>query len=81
MPIYEYRCEDCGKVTEVFQKGLKQEEPIVCSYCGSTKLTRLFSTPGMVRIGSSAPKGTTCCGRTERCETPPCSTDGTCKRE
>jgi len=29
-------------------------------------------------IGSQ--DGLTCCGRTERCEKPPCSDDGSCKR-
>lgn len=85
MPIYEYKCENCGKIIEVFQRGAKQENPqenpIVCSDCGSTNLTRLFSVPGMVRMGSSVPEGTTCCGRTERCEAPPCSTDGVCERD
>jgi len=85
VPIYEYKCENCGKIIEVFQRGAKQENPrenpIVCSDCGSTNLTRLFSVPGMVRMGSSVPEGTTCCGRTERCEAPPCSTDGVCERD
>jgi len=81
MPIYEYKCKDCGKITEFFQKGLSQEEAVMCPDCGSSNLTRLFSVPGMVRMGSSVPKGTTCCGRTERCNTPPCSTEGVCKRD
>jgi hypothetical protein len=32
-------------------------------------------------MGSSNPKGTTCCGMDERCDTPPCSSDGICKRD
>jgi len=41
MPIYEYKCEDCGKVSEFFQQG--QETP-VCPDCGSSRLARLIST-------------------------------------
>ena len=81
MPIYEYRCENCGKINEVFQKGLEPETPITCSNCGSANLTRLISIPAMVRVENSSSKGTTCCGRTERCDTPPCSTDGVCRRD
>ena len=80
MPVYEYKCQDCGKITEIFQKGLDQESRPVCSNCGSINLTKLISAPAMVRVGASSPKGTTCCGRTERCDTPPCSDNGTCKR-
>ncbi|HID92991.1 MAG TPA: zinc ribbon domain-containing protein [bacterium (Candidatus Stahlbacteria)] len=81
MPIYEYRCENCGQINEVFQKGLELEAPIACSNCGSIKLTKLISAPAMVKAEDSSIKGTTCCGRTERCDTPPCSTDGVCRRD
>jgi len=80
MPIYEYKCEDCNKITEIFLKSKDDKEIPVCKYCGSKKLTKQISVPGAVIMGSSYPKGTTCCGRTERCETPPCSSDGVCKR-
>ena len=33
MPIYEYRCEQCGETTEVFQK--MSDDPLeVCERCG-----------------------------------------------
>ncbi|KPK75523.1 MAG: hypothetical protein AMJ89_04345 [candidate division Zixibacteria bacterium SM23_73] len=78
MPIYEYRCEDCGKVSEILQRGPKQEEPLVCPNCGSNRMRKLISSPASIIMGNSSAKGTTCCGREERCDTPPCSTDGTC---
>ncbi|MDI6840604.1 MAG: zinc ribbon domain-containing protein [bacterium] len=80
MPIYEYKCEDCGKVTEFFQQSWKQKEAPVCPDCGSRHLSRLISTPGIVGV-SESPKGATCCGRAERCDTPPCSDDGVCRRD
>ncbi|MDH4222288.1 MAG: zinc ribbon domain-containing protein [candidate division Zixibacteria bacterium] len=80
MPIFEYKCEDCGKVSEVFQLKAKQENTIVCPDCGSNRMKRLMSSPASFVMGSSS-KETTCCGREERCDTPPCSTDGTCKRD
>lgn len=81
MPIYEYRCEDCGKVSEILQRGPKQEEPLVCPNCGSSRMRKLMSSPASIIMGNSSPKGTTCCGREERCDTPLCSTDGTCRRD
>ncbi len=79
MPIYEYKCENCGKVIEIFQKTIA-EKP-TCPNCGSSELQKLLSSPGAVMMGGSTPAGTTCCGRTERCDTPPCSTEGICRRD
>ncbi|MGB2698380.1 MAG: zinc ribbon domain-containing protein [Candidatus Zixiibacteriota bacterium] len=81
MPIYEYKCIECGKTTEFFQKNLKQKNPITCPFCGSTKMEKLLSSPGAIRMGSATSKGSTCCGKTERCNTPPCSSDGECTRD
>lgn len=42
MPIYEYLCESCGKITEVVQK-VDDRPPRTCSECGARKLARLVS--------------------------------------
>jgi len=42
VPIYEYLCESCGKITEVVQK-LDDKPPRTCSECGARKLARLVS--------------------------------------
>lgn len=42
MPIYEYLCESCGKLTEVVQK-FSEPPPKKCAECGSRKLARLVS--------------------------------------
>jgi len=77
MPIYEFRCLECGQVSEVFIRG--NEQTSRCPDCGSVNLEKLMSSSYMVTTGSQAP-GTTCCGRTERCDAPPCSTGDTCRR-
>lgn len=79
MPIYEYRCPQCGRVIEILERGTKDVVP-ACPDCSNTNLERLISTPYLVRR-ESAPSGKTCCGREERCETSPCSTGGGCHRE
>ncbi len=75
MPIYDFKCRECGKVSEVLIRGA--EEPPRCPDCGSDDLERLMSSPNMVRTTTRAP-GTTCCGRDERCGAPPCSTGDPC---
>jgi len=78
VPIYDFKCLDCGRVSEVLIRGTEQVPS--CPDCGSASLERLMpSSFAMVKIGSQAP-GTTCCGRAERCEASPCSTGETCRR-
>jgi len=78
VPIYDFKCRDCGRVSEIFIRGTDQVA--CCPDCGSDNMERLISASYMIKMGTSAP-GTTCCGRTERCEMPPCSTGGICRRE
>jgi len=79
MPIYEYSCQNCGQQVEILVRSTTSEPPL-CPNCGSTLLEKLFSTP-YVMTGESRPAGRTCCGREERCGTPPCSIGETCRRE
>jgi len=78
VPIYDFKCQECSKVSEIFLRDANQSAH--CPDCGSPNMERLISASYTIKKGSSA-SGTTCCGRTERCETPPCSTEGICHRE
>ncbi len=42
MPLYEYKCEECGRTTEVLQSTGGGSTPD-CEHCGSGKLRRAFS--------------------------------------
>ena len=78
MPIYEYRCRNCGEKTEVL---VRTGGPTAnCPTCGSPLLEKLFSAPYVMSAESVRPKGRTCCGQEERCATPPCSTERGCRR-
>ncbi len=79
MPVYDFMCHKCGKVSEFLLSNLSDSRTLDCPDCGSQQLKRLISAPRLLREKTNAP-GTTCCGRTERCETPPCSTDKGCHR-
>lgn len=78
MPIYEYRCENCGEQVEVLVRSRTSASP-TCPNCGSSLLEKLLSVPYVMK-GERHPAGLTCCGQEERCESPPCSTDEVCRR-
>jgi putative FmdB family regulatory protein len=77
MPIYEYRCQDCEATFEVLVRG---NGVITCPYCSSSSLDKLLSTAIMLSERTARQSGHTCCGREERCETPPCSIGSECRR-
>lgn len=80
MPIYEYQCPDCGNIQEalVLQGGADGFAPS-CGRCGGRSMTRVMSAHS-APVSFSRPKGQTCCGKEERCDTPPCSAGGGCRR-
>ena len=79
MPIYDYKCHQCDKVSEIFVHSHDSKDSR-CPYCGSDNLERLISASYLVKTEIGNP-GTTCCGRAERCEIPPCSNDNACARK
>jgi putative FmdB family regulatory protein len=83
MPAYEYECDSCHHRFERRQSIL--EPPLTtCPECGGTVRRVLSGGAGiLVRGGarhreagasgcSLGREGSTCCGRAERCEKPPC---------
>jgi putative FmdB family regulatory protein len=43
MPIYEYKCADCGKLNSVFTRSVSAPVEAKCRKCGSRKVERAFS--------------------------------------
>ena len=43
MPIYEYKCQDCDRLTSVFVKSMSSEVDATCRHCGGSKLSRAIS--------------------------------------
>ena len=81
MPIYEYRCDRCGAVFERIE-GFDAEESQPCEVCGKGRMTRMLSR-GVQSRGTRVIAnrgGSTCCGREERCDRPPCGEGGGCRR-
>lgn len=84
MPTYEYECRSCGHRFE--HRQTMSEAPIAaCPECGG-EVARLVSAGAGILVKGGAQKGgrhagggcgferegTTCCGRQERCDKPPC---------
>jgi putative FmdB family regulatory protein len=50
MPLYDYRCATCGKVTEI-RHGFNDAHTEPCSHCGGT-LSRVFNAAPIIFNGS-----------------------------
>ncbi len=71
MPIYEYRCENCGQISEFLILG--RQDPLLCKQCGSRDLTKLLSAHNTVIAPSRGPSESSsggCCGAPNSCGTP-----------
>jgi putative FmdB family regulatory protein len=83
VPTYEYECNSCGYRFEKFQK--MSDEPVrLCPECGKPVKRLIGSGLGVIfkgtgfyatDYGGSSTSGKTCCGRSGRCDNPPCSGD------
>jgi len=79
MPIFDYRCRECGRVWEALLLS-GEGKPGRCPDCGGSSVEKLISAPHIMKSKSGI-KGATCCGRAERCETPPCSAGESCHKK
>lgn len=43
MPVYEYECSDCERVTEALRPIRDADEPIDCEHCGGRRTHRAHS--------------------------------------
>ena len=61
MPLYEYRCRDCGERFEVLQRLGERGDDLRCPSCGQPAPERQLSTfasTGASRAGAGAGCGT-----------------------
>ena len=58
MPIFEYRCEACGHVSEFLEKA-GSRGPHACEKCGSKDTKKVFSTFA-AKSGGSSSSGSIC---------------------
>ena len=61
MPIYEYKCPECGTAFEKLCRSASQgDDQQTCPHCGCQKADRILSRVGSVRGGSGG--GASSCG-------------------
>ncbi|MBI3585510.1 MAG: zinc ribbon domain-containing protein [Ignavibacteriales bacterium] len=54
MPIFDYRCSECGKTYDVYHKVREIVEDVVCPSCSSAQHKKLMSAPSIAIAGSSS---------------------------
>jgi len=68
MPIYEYKCNDCGSLNEFMVGVTAEKEELKCKKCNSIGLEKIFSsfslgkneTKGNPKCSSCLSQGPTC---------------------
>ncbi len=64
MPLFEYQCQDCGRIVEILVSNMKDEP--VCSACGSRRMKKLLSAhsslSGPHKNNRPGLDDTACCG-------------------
>lgn len=53
MPIFEFRCEQCGATTEILWRTDTKTSDLRCPRCHQDKLTKIVSRPSVHRNMSS----------------------------
>jgi len=66
MPLYDYHCQECGKLSEILLTG--SSDAVECQFCGSSDLQKVLSAPssmsGPAKNSMPGPGDTACCGST-----------------
>lgn len=57
MPIYEYRCEACGKISEFLLMRIDEKFSPECKRCKSKKMSRVLSRVRVLRSEESRMEG------------------------
>ena len=53
MPLYEYECQNCGKVVEILWRRSEDEQGMKCPGCGGSELRRKLSAFS-ARVGTGS---------------------------
>ena len=71
MPVYEYKCRDCGHTSEALRPMRDADAAMACEDCGSGKTKRIHSVFAAATQEADRPAPT---GDCSQC----CSADGSC---
>ncbi|MFQ6101185.1 MAG: zinc ribbon domain-containing protein [Anaerolineae bacterium] len=62
MPIYEYRCDECGERFELFVRSSAQRTAPTCPRCGSLRVQKAISLFGVGGAGGNSKPSAASCG-------------------
>jgi putative FmdB family regulatory protein len=75
MPVYDYKCQKCGLVFEMFLRSMSAAASVKCEKCGSSKVEKMVSccaiSSGGKSEGAGSSKSSHSCGS---CSHSHCST-------
>ncbi|MBC7233788.1 MAG: zinc ribbon domain-containing protein [Chloroflexi bacterium] len=64
MPIYEYRCNECGEKFEKWLRSMSATEDVRCPRCGSRRVAKAISLFGKSGSAASAAASDASCAPT-----------------
>ena len=70
MPIYEYKCEDCGHETSILILNADEDHVPSCPECGRKAMKKMFSTMAVL-VKKDSCKGSLSCGLKSPCAEAP----------
>ena len=73
MPIYEFKCAQCGRFIEMLLKSSSETVEMKCPDCGAENLERVLSSTSYV-MGEGAPASTGVSSQTRSCSGGNCTT-------
>ncbi len=62
MPIYEYRCDECGEKFELFVRSIAKPAASSCPRCGSRRVRKDISLFGVGGTGGGSKTSAASCG-------------------
>lgn len=71
MPLYEYRCQECKKESEILVQSLNAKPD--CPKCGSKKLEKLLSVIGSPVVNGASRSNTSSAANQETCGRSQCA--------
>ena len=75
MPVYDYKCRQCGKVFEKFLRSLAAADSVQCEKCGSAKVKKMVSCCAISSGGKSESAGSSSSSHScDSCSSHSCST-------
>ena len=64
MPVYEYRCAECGEKFDLFLRSATQKSTPVCPECGSSEVKKALSLFGVGGASGNSKASAAPCGPT-----------------